>query len=251
MFFAAGVYGAGFVVSQAGVPAAFIAGSVAGLLLALLVGVLALRTTGVSFMIVTMMFAQAFFLAILYFGAWTRGDEGFVIAAGMRRIGALELASPAIRYNLALLLLAAALIGTDALVRSPYGRVLVAIRENEPRTRMLGYDTFRYRLLALSFSGLLAGASGATYALLFAYVGATFAATPYSIYPILWGLLGGIGTTLGPLLGTGLMFYLIDLSSGLTKAYMLIVGLALVLVVIFFPNGILGTVRDRWLKWLP
>lgn len=253
MFFAAGLYGAGFAVPHVGVPAALLAGTLAGLLLSLAVGLLALRTSGVSFMIVTMMFAQAFFLVILYLGAWTRGDEGFVIPAAARRIDlvGLDLASPAVRYNLALLLFASALLASLALVRSPVGRVLVAIRENEARTRMLGYDTFRYKLLALGVSGLLAGASGAAYALLFSYVGATFAATPYSIYPILWGLLGGIGTTLGPLLGTGLMFYLVDLSSGVTNAYMLIVGLVLVLTIIFFPKGVLGTARERWLPWLP
>ena len=67
---------------------------------------------------------------------------------------------------------------------------------------MLGYDSFRYKLFALSLSGTLAAAAGAAYALLFAYVGATFASIQYSIYPLLWTLLGGAGTVAGPLVGT-------------------------------------------------
>ena len=116
---------------------------------------------------------------------------------------------------------------------------------------MLGYDTYRYKLLALAVSAIVAGAAGATYALLFSYVGSTFASFQYSIYPLLWTLLGGVGTTLGPLVGTGLMFYLVDISSGLTSAYLLIVGAVLVALVLWFPKGIVGAIRDRWLEWLP
>ena len=69
------------------------------------------------------------------------------------------------------------------LIRSRVGRVLVAIRENEERVKMLGYHTFRYKLLAMALSGLLSGAAGAAYALMFGYVGATFASIEYSILP--------------------------------------------------------------------
>jgi branched-chain amino acid transport system permease protein len=142
-------------------------------------------------------------------------------------------------------------MATFVLVRSPAGRVLVAIRENEARTTMLGYHTFRYKLLALAVSGAISGAAGAGYALLFFYVGSTFASIQYSILPLLWVLLGGVGTTLGPLIGTALMFYLVDTISGYTSAYLLVVGAALVLLVLLFPKGILGTVRARAAPWLP
>ena len=169
-------------------------------------------------MIVTLMFAQAGYLAILYFGAWTRGDEGFVIARAARAIGPLDLSADGPRYAVALALFAAGLLASLALVRARAGRVLVAMRENAERSRMLGYDPFRYRLLALTVSGLYAGAAGAAYALLFGYVGATFASIQYSILPLLWVLLGGAGTVLGPLVGTALMFYLVDLASEVTDA---------------------------------
>jgi hypothetical protein len=123
-----------------------------------------------------------------------------------------------------------------AIVRSRYGRVLVAIRENEERTRMLGYDTFANKLAAVVISGVICAASGAAYALLFGYVGSSFASVQYSILPLLWVLLGGAATTLGPLLGTLFMYYVIDITSGYTSAYLLIVG-ALILLVLFFPQG--------------
>jgi branched-chain amino acid transport system permease protein len=233
----------------------FVIGVLSGLALALAVGLVALRTSGVAFMIVTLMFSQAAFLTTLYFAAFTRGDEGFVLPETSRQyqIGSLffDLAEPGTRYNLALLLFAVCLMATFVLVRSPAGRVLVAIRENEARTTMLGYHTFRYKLLALAVSGAISGAAGAGYALLFFYVGSTFASIQYSILPLLWVLLGGVGTTLGPLIGTALMFYLVDTISGYTSAYLLVVGAALVLLVLLFPKGILGTVRARAAPWLP
>lgn len=257
MFFAAGLYGAGLTVQHLGfgVLPGFIVGIAAGLGLAVAVGLLALRTTGVSFMIVTMMFAQAGFLVALYFNEITRGDEGYVLAAELRRVvvagHSFSLSDPNIRYNAALAVFAACLAGSLLIVRSAFGRTLVAVRENEERTIMLGYNTFLYKLTALALSGAMAAAAGAAYALLFAYVGATFASIQYSIFPLLWALLGGLGTTLGPLVGTVLMFYLVDVSSGYTSAYMIVVGVVLVLLVLWFPRGILGTVRQKWLPWLP
>jgi branched-chain amino acid transport system permease protein len=257
MFFAAGLYGAGLTVAHLGwgVPAAFAAGIACGALLALAVGLLALRTTGVAFMIVTMMFAQALFLTILYFAAWTGGDQGVVVPQAARAIAfggsSLSLTDPTVRYMAALGLFAAGLLVTSTLVRSRFGRVLVAIRENEERTKMLGYDTFANKLTAVVASGAICAAAGAAYALLFGYVGSNFASIQYSILPLLWVLLGGAATTLGPFVGTLFMYYVIDITSFYTSAYLLVVGVALILLVLFFPKGILGTVRERWLGWLP
>ena len=158
----------------------------------------------------------------------------------------LDLSNPDVRYNCALVLFALCYLFSIALLRSPIGRVLVAVRENEQRTRMLGYNTFGYKLLALGISGLLSGLSGAAYALLFAYVGATFASTQYSIYALLWVLLGGVGTTLGPLVGTALMFYLVDFSSEITSSYLILVGVILVTLVVAFPKGLIGSLRAKF-----
>ncbi|TIT78398.1 MAG: branched-chain amino acid ABC transporter permease, partial [Mesorhizobium sp.] len=173
MFFSAGLYGAGLTVYHLGwgVPEAFIAGIVCGAALALVIGLLALRTSGVAFMIVTMMFAQAFYLLILYFAAWTGGDQGLVIQQASRMItiggASLDLTNPTVRYMSALALFSVVLLATLAIVRSRFGRVLVAIRENEERTKMLGYDTVANKLAAVVISGAICAASGAAYALLF------------------------------------------------------------------------------------
>lgn len=253
MFFAAGLYGAGLTVHYFGIDpvSAFILGALAALAFATAVGLIALRTSGVSFMIVTLMFAQACFLLILYFNEVTRGDEGIVISAAARQIGGLSLTSPTLRYNLALALFAGALVLCFVLIRSRVGRVLIAIRENEERVKMLGYHTFRYKLLALALSGLLSGAAGASYALMFGYVGATFASIEYSIFALLWVLLGGAGTVLGPIVGALLMFYLVEWTGDVTQSYRIVVGAALVLLTLFFPKGILGTLREKRVRWLP
>ncbi|AYD04007.1 branched-chain amino acid ABC transporter permease [Neorhizobium sp. NCHU2750] len=257
MFFAAGLYGAGMIAyyTDLGVPLAFLIGIGCGALLSLVIGLIALRTTGVAFMIVTMMFAQVAFLTTTYFTDYTRGEEGLTMPTTARSFDLLglhaDLTNATLRYNLALGMLAIALVVILFIARGPMGRVLIAIRENEPRTLMLGFDTFRAKLGALVVSGTISAMAGAAYGLLFAYIGAGFASIQYSIEALLFTLLGGAGTVLGPLLGTIVMFYMIDIASEYTEAYLLVTGVALVLLVLFFPKGILGTIRERWLPWLP
>jgi len=253
MFFAAGMYGMGLSIRHLGFsPApALIMGLLAGLALSVVVGLLALRTIGVAFMIVTLMFAQAVYLTILYFGEWTRGDEGFVIQQAERVLWGIDLSQPTARYFAALVLFGVCLMASYKLMERPFGKVLIAIRENETRAQMLGYDIFRHKLGAVIVSGTISAAAGAFYGLLFGYAGASFATVQYSILPLLWVLLGGAGTLLGPFIGALFTFYLIDIASGITTAYLLIVGLVLVLLTLFARQGIAGELRARFWKWLP
>jgi branched-chain amino acid transport system permease protein len=253
LFFAAGMYGMGLGVQHLGLSAApaLILGLVAGAVVSGVLAALALRTAGVAFMIVTLMFAQAGYLSVLYFGALTRGDEGFVIQQADRMLWGIDLSLEGNRYLAALLLFGICLMLCLWLVRSPFGRVLVAIRENEERVRMLGYDVFAHKFAVMVLSGTMAAAAGASYGLLFGYVGASFASVQYSIFPLLWVLLGGAGTVLGPFIGTLFMFYLIDLSSGVTTAYMLLAGVALVVLTLFAPQGLMGEVRRRVWRGVP
>jgi len=158
MFFAAGMYGMGLSAQHLDVPTlpAFGIGILAATALAFLVGLLALRTIGVGFMIVTLMFSQSAYLTILYFGDYTRGDEGFVLPASARTFMGYDFSQADTRY-----------------------------------LRMLGYNSWSHKLLALTLSGTFSGAAGAAYAILFGYVGASFAAVPYSIFPLLWVRLMG------------------------------------------------------------
>lgn len=253
LFFAAGMYGAGLPAHNWGLSAgpALVLGILAGGMVAAAVGVLALRTAGVSFMIVTLMFAQAGFLTLLYFAPVTGGDDGFALAAASRTFLGFDLSTDTPRFLAALAIFAIGLLISLALVRSPFGRTMVAMRENEERSRMLGFNPFTVKLAALTLSGLYSGAAGAAYAVLFGYVGASFATIQYSILPMVYVLLGGAGTVLGPFLGAVVMFALIEMASGLTSAYLFLIGAALVVLVLFAPKGIVGAARERWLPWLP
>ncbi len=257
MFFAAGLYGAGLTAYhlQFSVPMAFASGIASGAVAGLVIGVVALRTSGVAFMIVTMMFAQVAYLATLYFTKWTRGDEGLTLSADARGFDiagfSFDLTNPVVRYNLALILLAVTMAVVLRQATGRRGRALVAIRENELRTTMLGYNIFAIKLKATVISGAISASAGAAYGLLFAYIGSSFAGIQYSIDALLFTLLGGAGTVLGPLLGAFIMFYLIDIASSYTSAHLLVTGVVLIALVLFFPRGILGTVREKWLRWLP
>jgi branched-chain amino acid transport system permease protein len=247
MFFAAGAYGAGLTVHWLGLGPieALLAGIAAAFLVSALAGIVTLRVSGVAFLIVTLMLAQAAFLATLYFNTITLGDQGIVLALRPVEIGSASfaLSDPAVKYNVALVAFALALLFSLWLLRSPFGRILIAVRENEARTKLLGYNTFLYRYWALVISGTISGFAGALYCLLFAYVGSSFASLSNSTLPLLYTLLGGTGVTLGPLLGTAIMYYLVDISSSFTSSYMIIVGAALLIITLWFPDGLAGQFR--------
>jgi branched-chain amino acid transport system permease protein len=256
LFFAAGVYGAGMPAYHLGwsVPLAFAAGIAAALVVAATLGAVILRTNRMSFMIVTLMFAQIGYLLTLYFPAATGGPDGLSMPGSARRFGLLgatvDLTNPAVRYNIAFGLLALSLIICFVYVKGARGRLLAALRENESRTEMLGVNIFAQKLAGFALSGAICGASGAAYALLFGYMGSTFATTQYSIEVLLFTLLGGAGTLLGPMIGTIAMVFMIDRISEVTSAYFLVIGILLILLVLWFPKGLLGTVRQRWLPWM-
>jgi branched-chain amino acid transport system permease protein len=192
MFFAAGLYGAGLSIHHFGwsLPSAFALGVVAASVLALVIGAIILRTIRVSFMILTLMFAQVGSLMVLYFAEWTNGQEGFSLPASARSLSIagmrLDLTQAETRYNLALLLLSVAVFVLFFYLKGGRGRVATAIRDNEERTQMLGFDVFAAKLEVFVISGALSGAAGAAYALLFGYVGATFASFQYSIEALLF-----------------------------------------------------------------
>ena len=257
MFFSSGMYsmGLGIYYLELSPLNGVIFSASFSLMVSLIFGLFALRTSGVSFLIVTLMFGQTFYLSILYFNEFTFGHDGFSLA---KYLGSFVIfgkeylfSNPDIRYNFALILLTSYLLIATFIVLSPVGRILIAIRENESRTQLLGYNVFYYKLFALVLSGTFSGVAGAMHGLLFSYIGTTFAEIHHSISPLLWTLLGGAGTVIGPLLGTGIMYYLIDFISEITKNYLLVVGIVLILMIIWFPLGIMGSVRRKWLKWLP
>jgi len=160
MFFAAGMYAAGLGIYYLELSAlgALLFGAGFTLVISLLFGLFALRTSGVSFLIVTLMFGQTFYLSILYFNEFTFGQDGFSLA---KHLGKLVIfnkeylySNPDVRYNFALILLTAYLLISTLIMFSPVGRILIAIRENESRTQLLGYNVFYYKLFASCFQAL-------------------------------------------------------------------------------------------------
>lgn len=253
LFFAAGMFAGALPAWHFGLGAgaALLLSALAGAAMAGLTGLLALRTAGVSFMIVTLMFAKAFYLTLIYFNQWTGGDQGFALPAASRVLAGQALSQDGPRFFLAWALFSAGLLLCLALVRSRFGRVMVAMRENEDRSRLLGYNPYRVKLLVLVISGGYAGLAGGTWAVLFGYAGAGFAEIQYSILPLLYVLMGGAGVVAGPLLGAVAMFWLVELAAELTSAWLFLVGAALVVLVLFAPRGVLGWVRARLWRDLP
>ncbi|MEM3032209.1 MAG: branched-chain amino acid ABC transporter permease, partial [Nitrososphaerota archaeon] len=257
MLFSTGLYSVGLSVLYLGfepLPAFFVA-LVSSTIISMLVGAISLRTSGVFFLIVTMIFSQVFYLTTLYFNTITYGDQGFVISQHLRPINVgplqIDLADRSVKYNLSLLVFGIAFLLNLYISKSSLGLVLRAIKENPDRAEMLGYNIYMYKLLAFTLSGVIAGLSGAVYALVFSYVGSSMAFILNSINPLLWTLMGGSGTTIGPLVGTLLMTYIIDFTSSLTESYLVVVGVALILIILVFPRGIMGTIRRRWIGWIP
>ena len=169
LFFSAGLYASGlsiyhldYDIGQSIILAIGISAFISSL-----IGFLALRTIGVSFMIVTLMFSQIAYLSILYFGSITRGDEGFVIQQSSRFFFSLDLSNPTIRYYSALLIFSLCIFINLWIAKSSFGRVLVAIRENSDRALMLGYNVQSYKLLSIIISGTISGFAGACYGILF------------------------------------------------------------------------------------
>lgn len=253
LFFAAGMYGTSLPIWHGGLDAvpALGLGVLAGAVMAAGVGLLALRTKGVAFMIVTLMFAQAGFLTLIYFAEFTGGDDGFALSRGARQFLGADLSKPGPRFALAFALFALALLICLALVQSRFGRVMLALRENEERSRMLGYNPYRIKLLIMVISGAFSGLAGGAWALLFGYAGASFATTQYSILPMLYTLMGGAGTVAGPFFGAAVMFMVTEAASSFTDAWLFLVGAALVVLVLFAPGGILGWVRKKYWRDLP
>lgn len=129
---------------------------------------------------------------------------------------------------------------------SPFGRTLVAIRENEVRAAMLGYNVFAHKLAAMIIAGAVATVSGMVNALFFSYVSPAALSIFTTIDVLLMTIVGGVGTLVGPILGAGVVQALNTFLSTIFRHWLLVFGLIYVLIVMFLPKGIIGTVTELW-----
>lgn len=252
MFFGTGAYVAGILLKHAGWPLGQVVLAVMAVAFAqsLIIGVLSLRVRGVYFTMVTLAFAQMFFILAeaTDFRQYTGAEDG------LQSIPVPAWLSPTDQrltfYFVTLAFVVAAYLILRRVVQSPPGRVMVAIRENEPRAQMIGYNTFVYKLIAMTLAGVMAALAGALNAIWNLNANSTMLSTTTTINALVMTIIGGAGTLVGPVLGAGvlqLMGYFLNNWFG--PRWPLIFGIVFIAIVLFIPYGIVGTWRHRGVTW--
>ena len=228
---------------------AILAGTAAATLLGLAAGLLAIRRQGIYFAMITLALAQMVFFYCLQ-AAFTHGEDGIQAVPRGKLLGLVDLSQPLAMYALVLVVFVAGFGLLYRAVHSPFGQVLKAIRENEPRAISLGYDTDRYKLLAFVLSAALSGLAGATKALVFQLASLTDVYWTMSGEVVLMTLVGGMGTIFGPVVGAAVIVtmenYLAQLGSWVT----VVQGAVFVVCVLTFRRGIVGELGARLKKSL-
>ncbi|OUM92804.1 MAG: hypothetical protein BAA04_11155 [Firmicutes bacterium ZCTH02-B6] len=245
LFFGLGAYAIAIPVVRMGWPLgqAVLLGLGLSVAAALLLGSLGLRVRGVYFSMVTLAFAEIVHVLALKLSRFTGGEDGIT------RIPAPPwLADRTSFYYFALLVLVAVYLALKRLMSSPFGRSLVAIRENEARAAALGYNVFAHKLVCMVIAGVLATLSGMGNAMFFSYVSPGVLSVLTTIDVLLMTMVGGAGTLIGPVLGAGVVQVLDTVLSSVFRHWLLIFGLIYILIVLFLPKGIVGTTADWWAR---
>jgi branched-chain amino acid transport system permease protein len=247
-FFGSSAYATAWLATVHGWDAApaILAGVAASTLVGLLVGVIAIRRRGIYFAMITLALAQLIYFVCLE-APFTGGENGLQGVPRGSLFGLLQLKSDLLFYYLILAAFLAQYLFIRRVVQSPFGQVLKAIRENEPRAISLGYDVNRYRLVAFVLSAALAGFAGSLKALVLGFATLSDVQQANSGEVILMTLLGGTGTFFGPVIGAGVVVtlqeYLSEYVGGWVTA---IIGAVFVACVLMFRRGIVGALIARW-----
>jgi branched-chain amino acid transport system permease protein len=230
---------------QAGLVSAWIAwplAMVVGAGFALVVGAISLRTQGVYFIMITLAFAQMLFYLVTSVKAYG-GDDGIPLP-GRSTVGlGLDLANDRVFYYVVLGILALTLVAVARLLNARFGHVLQAIRENEVRMAAIGFPVFRFKLVAFTLAGALAGLAGALLANLGGFVSPALMQWSQSGMLMIMVILGGVGYLYGGLLGAAFFLLLEELLTHFTIHWQLGLGAVLLLVVLVAPNGLASLAR--------
>jgi branched-chain amino acid transport system permease protein len=225
---------------------AILTGTAVAALLGVVTGLLAIRRQGIYFAMITLALAQMVFFYCLQ-APFTGGEDGIQAVPRGKLLGLLPLNTPLAMYYTVLAIFAAGFFLVYRVIHSPFGQVLKAIRDNEPRAISLGYRTERYKLTAFVLSAALAGLAGATKAIVFQLASLTDVHWTMSGEVVLMTLLGGLGTVFGPVVGAFVIAtmenYLSELGSWVTITQ----GAIFVLCVLLFRRGIMGEL-EAWLR---
>lgn len=249
VFLLCGGYAVG-ILAREGVVSGFVQWPVAIVVsaaLAAVIGPLALRTGGIYFILLTLAFSQMVFYLFTGFSTYG-GDEGLQVYPRSQFVSFIDLSNPSTMFIVILLMVCVSLLILQRLVKSPFGLVLLGCRQNENRMRALGYETFRYKLVAFIISGAACGLAGALLANVSGFVSPEYGSWQRSGELLVMVILGGLGTLRGPLVGAVFLLVLENAVSDLTDHWPLILGVILVLVAIYLPNG-LRTLSVLWRRY--
>ncbi|MGO9571696.1 MAG: branched-chain amino acid ABC transporter permease [Desulfomonilaceae bacterium] len=246
-FFGLGAYGFVFAVKYVypSVWLGIFSGMAFAMIFSIAVGLIVSRFSSHYFVVFTIVISMILFLLAMNLRTITGADEGINIRLPNLQIIAWEfsLRSPITKYYLVLGVAAVAFLVVWLFFDSPVGRAVVAIRENEARAQMIGYNTAYLKLVAFTLSGTVAGLAGALYPLLNSTTSAELFFWILSGKAVLWTVVGGAGTLWGPFLGAALLVSAEDaLSSWLVDFYPILVGVLLIAIILLAPKGMLGTV---------
>ena len=250
-YFGLGAYGVAVVMKYyvESTPLAILFGVIVGTAAAAIIGPFIARLRGVYFAMCTIAFGQVFYFIAFQWRDFTGGDDGLSawhrapINFGFAQLDILN--NNKAFYYMALAFFAAAVGLMAFLLRSPFGRTLLAIRENECRARFLGIPVDRHILLSWIISCCFVSLAGALYALLNDFVDPRALRWDQSGNFVIMAVLGGMRSFWGPLIGAAIFIVLADYISSHTENWMSFVGLIFVLVVLFFPRGVLGIIRRK------
>jgi branched-chain amino acid transport system permease protein len=252
-FFGLGMYGAAAALLMVKPPSLWLAipaGLIGAAAVAAFVAYFSTRLRDIYFAITTLIFSQIFYVVIFTWTEVTGGENGLTFSRPRLAIPGL-FSVPFTSETLHWFVLAAVMLSYLALRRitqSPFGMVLQSIRENEARTRAIGYPVERYKIMAVMLSGLFAGLAGVLYAIQNRFAAPDFVFFVVSGEVVIYNVIGGIGTLVGPIVGAGFFLLLREgFSRFFTEYYLIPVGVIFVAMVIFVPQGLLGFAR-RWLN---
>jgi branched-chain amino acid transport system permease protein len=252
-FFGLGMYGAAAALLTTRPPSLWLAivyGLVAAAGVAAFVAYFSTRLRDIYFAITTLIFSQIFYVIIFTWTEVTGGENGLTFSRPLLAVPgifSLPMTSQTLHwFVLAIVTISYLLL--RRITQSPFGMVLQSIRENEARTRAIGYPTERYKIVAVMLSGLFAGLAGVLYAVQNRFAAPDFVFFLVSGEVVIYNVIGGIGTLVGPIVGAAFFLLLREgLSRFFTEYYLIPVGLMFVAMVIFMPQGLLGFAR-RWLN---
>jgi branched-chain amino acid transport system permease protein len=248
-YFGLGAYGTAMAIKYWGIGSipAIVLGIIVATIAAMIIGALIIKLRGVYFAMVTIAFGQVFYFIAFRWNAVTGGDDGLT---GWRRLpinlGFADLdivQNDRAFYYFALAIFAVCVAAMAVLLNSPFGRSLIAIRENERRARFLGVPIEFHVWLSFVISCLFVSAAGGLYALLNNFIDPRALRVDLSGNLVIMAVLGGMRSFWGPLIGAAIFVALQDYVSSQTQNWMSVIGLVFVLVVRFFPRGVLGMLR--------